>query len=151
MLCFIHLIEVREQNMIPQMNRDSIMVIGFGGGGTAGLYGYLKKIDASLSLESAIKNIPGVECKDDVFHFKDAEYRIASQSKWETYGGADAGEDLVALCKEDTPLLITRHYSLAYEDSYDDSEYHQGPSGDEVYLFKEDALAMLIYEAAAKH
>jgi hypothetical protein len=137
--------------MIPNIDRQyAFMVIGSSGGGNCELYGYLQKKEISAEstdLRRVIAHILRVEKLDDVFEYKGTSYRLASESKWEKFDGTNAGENLVALCKDETPLLITRHYSLAYEDSQDDTEYHQGPSGDEAYLFNEDTLAQMIYES----
>lgn len=75
------------------------------------------------------------------FGVNGSKYWIATYKKFTQYSGTVAGEEIVALCKDEFPLIATRHYSLVYEDSADETEFFQGPKGDEVYLFNYDKLA----------
>ena len=125
------------------------MVIGWCGGGNAGLNNYIKKKNIDPKFFDLPRLLGNFEKEGDAakeFEFQGEIYTIHFQSSWETYGDAKGGEDLQAICKSDIPFLVTRKYSLAYEDSIDETEYHQGPSGCEAYLLKNTALAECIYD-----
>ena len=117
----------------------------------------MKGLPGQTYLRGEVERTPEVNENKGGFEFEGVKYKIKSQGEMRTrgepnnpHGQVEEGEELHALCKEDIPLLIARRYSLAYKDSCDNMGFHQGEKGDELYLFKEDKLAMIVFDSIYK-
>ncbi len=139
--------------VISGLNRRSErIIIGFGGGGTGGLYRSLEKKDIAPTEFRKFRKILTTLIPDKKpikeFEFQGKKYRLEGQGHWETVGGKyQSGESLIAVVnKKRKPLLVVRKCEIVFEDSADDSEYSGSAQFHEAYLLAEEPLARTLYD-----